>query len=403
MSPVRLLSGVALAVLTLAGALATSQNAKAEDLVDFLWGGTEEFGGGRQVTSFNPKYKPGQIIVSFSDRRLYLITAPGKAITYPVAVPKGDARWQGVTVVSNKRINPPWTPTPEMVRANPRLPRWVPGGHPMNPLGVRAMYLGSSAYRIHGTDAPWTIGQAVSHGCIRMTNKDVLDLYPRVPVGTRVTVTWQSFSGRPIASNEPVYGTDGDDDSRPANASYSASNSDSNFSDDFGDQSDDAPRATRHTPTGLSIWDQEGRRPSENKRKAVREQAPKKARAAETASASVTKASITTDEKPAVTKAVATSEKPAAEPAKASPGSEKSSAPKTASEGKPAKSVSATDKPAEHQAASKPRSSHDAKPVAKNFKPVADPVQVKKPAAAEKKASNDVPEKQKTDITALAD
>jgi hypothetical protein len=77
---------------------------------------------------------------------------------------------------------------------NPRLPHWVPGGHPMNPLGVRALYLGSSAYRIHGTDAPWTIGTAVSKGCIRMYNQDVLDLYPRVSVGATVTVTWQNFN-----------------------------------------------------------------------------------------------------------------------------------------------------------------------------------------------------------------
>ena len=153
------------------------------------------------TVSFDPQYKPGQIIVSFSDRRLYLITRQGEAITYPVAVPMGEARWQGVTFVSNKRINPSWTPTPDMVRQNPRLPRWVPGGHPMNPLGIRAMYLGSSAYRIHGTDAPWTIGQAVSHGCIRMTNNDVLDLYPRVPVGMRVTVTWQHFSTKVTAGN----------------------------------------------------------------------------------------------------------------------------------------------------------------------------------------------------------
>jgi hypothetical protein len=80
-----------------------------------------------------------------------------------------------------------------MRRENPRLPTWVPGGHPMNPLGVRAMYLGSSTYRIHGTDAPWTIGQAVSKGCIRMYNEDVLDLYPRIPVGTPVLVTWQRY------------------------------------------------------------------------------------------------------------------------------------------------------------------------------------------------------------------
>ena len=82
-----------------------------------------------------------------------------------------------------------------MLRENPKLPSWVPGGHPMNPLGVRALYLGSSTYRIHGTDAPWTIGTAASKGCIRMFNRDVLDLYPRVPVGTKVTVTWQRFEG----------------------------------------------------------------------------------------------------------------------------------------------------------------------------------------------------------------
>jgi hypothetical protein len=88
------------------------------------------------------------------------------------------------------------------------LPRWVPGGHPMNPLGVRALYLGSSAYRIHGTDAPWTIGTAVSKGCIRMYNQDVLDLYPRVSTGAVVTVTWQRFgSGEGFAATRagPVH------------------------------------------------------------------------------------------------------------------------------------------------------------------------------------------------------
>ncbi len=83
---------------------------------------------------------------------------------------------------------------------NPRLPMWVPGGHPLNPLGVRALYLGSSAYRIHGTDAPWTIGSAVSKGCIRMFNQDVLDLYPRIKVGTKVTVTWNRYSSTPVAA-----------------------------------------------------------------------------------------------------------------------------------------------------------------------------------------------------------
>jgi hypothetical protein len=159
------------------------------------WGGDDTVGGsGRQVISFNPQYSAGQIIVSFGDRKLYLITQPGQAISYPIAVPREKSRWEGVTSVSDKRVNPSWTPTATMLAENPRLPRWVPGGHPYNPLGVRALYLGSSAYRIHGTDAPWTIGTAASKGCIRLYNQDVLDLYPRVNVGTKVTVTYQTFT-----------------------------------------------------------------------------------------------------------------------------------------------------------------------------------------------------------------
>ena len=104
-------------------------------------------------------------------------------------------RWEGVTVVSDKRVDPSWKPTPDMLRENPRLPSYVPGGHPMNPLGVRALYLGASNYRIHGTDAPWTIGKAVSKGCIRMFNEHSVDLYERVGVGARVTVTWNELAG----------------------------------------------------------------------------------------------------------------------------------------------------------------------------------------------------------------
>lgn len=172
---------------------AFSATASAQDFFSFLWGGDEKHGGDRKVVSFSPQYKPGQVIVSFGDRRLYWIQQPGQAISYPIAVPREQSRWQGVTNVSMKRENPSWVPTAEMIAENPKLPSYVPGGHPLNPLGVRALYLGSSTYRIHGTDAPWTIGQAVSKGCIRMYNEDVLDLYPRVPTGTRVTVTWQRF------------------------------------------------------------------------------------------------------------------------------------------------------------------------------------------------------------------
>ncbi len=182
----------ALAACAMLAMLATSGPASAQLFWD--WGGGNTVNGsGREVVSFSPQYGKGQIIVSFGDRRLYYVSRPGEAISYPIAVPREQSRWQGVTAVTQKRENPSWTPTPTMVAENPRLPRWVPGGHPMNPLGVRALYLGSSMYRIHGTDAPWTIGTAVSKGCIRLYNQDVLDLYPRVSVGTKVTVTYQNF------------------------------------------------------------------------------------------------------------------------------------------------------------------------------------------------------------------
>ncbi len=203
-----LMSSLALAAAVATASFVAAPQAQAQGLFEFLWGGGQEWGGSKQTVSFDPKYTAGQIIVSFGDRRLYLITKAGTALSYPIAVPREQSRWQGTTSVTDKRVNPSWRPTPDMLRENPKLPMWVPGGHRMNPLGVRAMYLGSSLYRIHGTDAPWTIGQAVSKGCIRMLNEDVLDLYPRVPVGTKVTVTWQQFNSQVIAS-----GTDGGNDS----------------------------------------------------------------------------------------------------------------------------------------------------------------------------------------------
>jgi len=175
-----------------------------------LWdwgGGNEVDASGREIVRFDPRFEAGQIIVSFGDRRLYFVPQRGEAISYPIAVPREEDRWEGSTTVSNKRVNPSWTPTPAMVAENPRLPRWVPGGHPMNPLGVRALYLGTSTYRIHGTDAPWTIGTAVSKGCIRMYNQDVLDLYPRIPVGTPVLVTWEQFKWDGHAPARPAAGT----------------------------------------------------------------------------------------------------------------------------------------------------------------------------------------------------
>lgn len=205
-----------LAIVAGSFGLATSAAAQQQD-GGWLWGGGQTQGGsGREVVRFNQSHAPGQVVVSFGDRRVYFVTKPGEALSYPIAIPREQSRWQGITSVSQKRENPSWTPTPTMLAENPRLPRWVPGGHPMNPMGVRAMYLGSSTYRIHGTDAPWTIGSAVSKGCIRMYNQDVLDLYPRVKVGAKVTVTWASFRGgsaSPLAQNN-------DEGARPARAEY---------------------------------------------------------------------------------------------------------------------------------------------------------------------------------------
>lgn len=198
--------GCAAALSALFAVAAMPSSVQAQGLFDFLWGGSQEYGGGYKTVSFSPKYSAGQIIVSFGDRRLYHIRRRGSADSYPIAVPRAQSRWSGVTRVSMKKVNPSWTPTPAMLRENPKLPRYVPGGHPMNPLGNRALYLGSSLYRIHGTDAPWTIGQAVSKGCIRMYNKDVARLYPRVGVGTKVTVTWKRYrtSAGTYASYEPA-------------------------------------------------------------------------------------------------------------------------------------------------------------------------------------------------------
>ena len=149
---------------------------------------------GRTRVKFRGSYAPGTIVVSFGDRRLYYIESKNTAMSYAIAIPKAEAKWAGVSYVSQKRENPTWTPTADMRKENPKLPSYVAGGDPRNPLGVRALYLGESLYRIHGTDAPWLIGQQVSHGCIRMYNEDVLDLYRRANVGAKVVVTWQRMN-----------------------------------------------------------------------------------------------------------------------------------------------------------------------------------------------------------------
>ena len=182
------LSAGLVAAAALSATLSTVGSASAQS-VFYDWNG-----GTRQTVAVSPQMQPGQIIVSFGDRRLYHVVGRGRAISYPIAIPREESRWEGTTSVSMKKVNPSWTPTPTMRRENPTLPTYVPGGHPRNPLGVRALYLGSSAYRIHGTDAPWTIGQNVSKGCIRMFNEDVLDLYDKINVGAKVVVTWKRFT-----------------------------------------------------------------------------------------------------------------------------------------------------------------------------------------------------------------
>ena len=127
------------------------------------------------------------IVVSTSERRMYLIMDNGRAMRYGVGVGRPGFEWGGSVKISLKREWPDWTPPPEMLKRRPDLPRHMKGG-PENPLGARAMYLGSSLYRIHGSNEPETIGQAVSSGCFRMTNDDVKDLYERVAVGTTVIV-----------------------------------------------------------------------------------------------------------------------------------------------------------------------------------------------------------------------
>ena len=129
----------------------------------------------------------GSIIVDTSERRLYYVLGNGRAIKYAVAVGSPRNQWYATTFVSSKVVNPGWSPTPSMRRRNPYLPVYVAPG-PRNPLGVRALYLDWGTYRIHGTNAPWSIGRAVSNGCIRMRNKDVIDLFERVHVGAPVFV-----------------------------------------------------------------------------------------------------------------------------------------------------------------------------------------------------------------------
>lgn len=141
----------------------------------------------RQLVAYHGKERAGTIVIDTPNKFLFLVQGDGRALRYGIGVGRPGFTWSGVKTISAKKEWPDWTPPPEMLVRRPDLPRHMEGG-PQNPLGARAMYLGSSLYRIHGSNEPWTIGTNVSSGCIRMRNEDVIDLYGRVNVGARVIV-----------------------------------------------------------------------------------------------------------------------------------------------------------------------------------------------------------------------
>lgn len=141
----------------------------------------------KTIVDYETKFSVGTLVIETSERRLYLVLEDGKAMKYGVGVGRDGFNWAGTHRITRKAEWPSWTPPPAMRKRVPGLPAYMPGG-PENPMGARALYIGSTLYRVHGTSEPWTIGQAVSSGCIRLTNADVTDLYERVKVGARVVV-----------------------------------------------------------------------------------------------------------------------------------------------------------------------------------------------------------------------
>jgi lipoprotein-anchoring transpeptidase ErfK/SrfK len=141
----------------------------------------------RQVVLYRTSEAPGTIIVHTSERFLYVVQPGGRAMRYGIGVGRDGFQWQGLLQITRKQEWPDWTPPSEMIERQPYLPRFMAGG-PGNPMGARALYLGTTIYRIHGTNQPQTIGSAVSSGCFRLVNSDVIDLYERIPVGTKVIV-----------------------------------------------------------------------------------------------------------------------------------------------------------------------------------------------------------------------
>lgn len=157
----------------LMGVVTAPAPAQARELVEFADG----------------RYHPGTIVIRTRDRHLYFVNGPGTAIRYTIAVGKAGKQWRGVKYVEELQVDPAWSPPASVKRDNPRLPDVIPGGSPRNPMGARVIGLGPGGqYAIHGTNAPGSIGTAASYGCFRMHNRDVIDLYARVQMGTPVVV-----------------------------------------------------------------------------------------------------------------------------------------------------------------------------------------------------------------------
>ena len=189
---------IAIAAAALLGFISLAQ-AQNDYVPEYLRGGASKKGVynifgldgtglGRAEVSYQTKYAPGTIVIDTAARQLYLVGANGSALRYGIGVGRSGFQWKGTHKITAKKINPDWTPPPEMIRRQSDVPRHMKGGDPENPLGTHAMYLGSTLYRIHGSPDADSVGEAESSGCFRMRNTDVADLYQRVPVGTTVVV-----------------------------------------------------------------------------------------------------------------------------------------------------------------------------------------------------------------------
>ncbi len=143
----------------------------------------------REVVAFNASYGAGTIVIRTNERRLYYVMGDGRALRYPVGVGTAGMQWQGTTMISGKYVRPAWSPPAMIKREKPSLPNVIAGGSSSNPMGAAAMTLYGGEYAIHGTNNPGSIGGFVSHGCIRMYNADIMDLFGRVGIGTTVVVT----------------------------------------------------------------------------------------------------------------------------------------------------------------------------------------------------------------------